>query len=169
MDRMASTASQQPAFEEQVDSLMTAARVLVALSVRTLGSVRPGVTPVQLRALALVSGATGLTMTELADALGVHPSNATRVCDRLVALRLVRRREHPDNRRMLSVELTPDGERLLGRIMTIRRRALADVLAALPDARRAQLADELGAFVAAAHASLPDSDLTALGWTTGGA
>ncbi len=168
MKAMASSGSpQRPAFEAQVDSLMTASRVLVALSVRTLGSVRPGVTPVQLRALALVSGSTGLTMTELADALGVHPSNATRVCDRLVGLGLVRRREHRDNRRMLSVELTPDGERLLAHIMTVRRHALAEILATLPGPRRAQLADELSAFVTAAHAALPDSDLTALGWAPG--
>src|SRR5690242_18754563 len=95
-----------PAFAAQVDALLSATRVLVALSVRTLGSVRPALTPLQLRALVLLSRPDGTAMGELADALGVHPSNATRVCDRLELLGLVHRRENPDDRRTLSAQLT---------------------------------------------------------------
>jgi DNA-binding MarR family transcriptional regulator len=157
-------------FEAQVDALLNASRVLVALSVRTLGAVEPRLSPVQLRALALLSATTpdgsgGATMTELADALGVHPSNATRVCDRLVGLGLVSRRENPANRRMLWVQLSRQGHRLLETIMLARRQALAELLAALPESHRERLASDLDALVAAARTALPDRDLAPLGWT----
>jgi DNA-binding MarR family transcriptional regulator len=154
-----------PALAAQVESLLAATRVLVGLSVRTLGSVSPELTPLQLRALVLLGHGDGLPMGELAGALGVHPSNATRVCDRLVRLGLVRRRENPDDRRTLAAGLTPAGERVLASLMDVRRRALAEVLGALPVDRRAGLAADLDALVAAAGAAVPDGDLAALGWS----
>jgi DNA-binding MarR family transcriptional regulator len=153
-----------PEFDAQLDSLVSATRVLVALSIRTLGSVRPVLTPVQLRVLAVLSGSDGVTMSELAAELGVHPSNATRVCDRLGTLGLVRRREKEEDRRMLAAGLTPAGADLLVEIMTVRRRALGEVLAALPEWRRSRLADDLDALLAAAGTALRNGDRSALGW-----
>jgi DNA-binding MarR family transcriptional regulator len=153
-----------PSFDAQVDALLDATRVLLALSVRTLGSIRPALTPVQLRALVVLSGPDSVTMGELADALGVHPSNATRVCDRLELLELVHRQENRADRRTLSARLTSSGENMLRTIMEARRGALAEILAAIPPERRAGLATDLRALVTAARGTLPDSDLAPLGW-----
>src|SRR5690242_17713035 len=108
------------AFDGELDSLVNASRVLVALSVRTLGTVEPPVTAVQLRTLVLLSSADGVPMGQLAEALGVHPSNVTRLCDRLARMDLVHRTEKPDDRRTLHIELTERGRRLLDRLMTQR-------------------------------------------------
>jgi DNA-binding MarR family transcriptional regulator len=163
---MGATAVGGADFDAELDSLMKAARILVALSVRTAGSADPAVTAVQLRTLVVLSGADPVTMTDLAGALGVHPSNATRLCDRLVSMDLVRRRGNAANRRVLCVELTERGRRLLDILMATRRAALAEVWAALPELRRARLAQDLDAFVRAARTTLPDADLAELGWTS---
>src|SRR3954454_11415935 len=47
-----------------------------------------------------------MSMRELADALGIDPANATAVVDDLEALKLVRRRPHPTDRRAKVVEAT---------------------------------------------------------------
>jgi DNA-binding MarR family transcriptional regulator len=163
---MAEAAVGRSALDRQLATVIKASRFLVALSVRTLGAVEPAVTPVQLRTLAILSDADAVTMGELADALGVHPSNATRLCDRLVGMQLVRRRENRDNRRMLCVELTESGHRLLAELMAARRAVLAQVLGALPETRRERLAEDLEALVHAARTAVPEGDLAALGWTS---
>ncbi|MBI3743757.1 MAG: winged helix-turn-helix transcriptional regulator [Chloroflexi bacterium] len=65
----------------------------------------------QLRILrALLSGP--VTMTGVAQVAGVARGAATGMVDRLVARNLVRRYNDPANRRVVKVELMPDGARL---------------------------------------------------------
>src|SRR6476661_5521142 len=51
-----------------------------------------------------------MSMSELAVALGIDPPNATAVVDDLEALKLVRRRPHPTDRRAKLVEATRKGK-----------------------------------------------------------
>jgi DNA-binding MarR family transcriptional regulator len=48
-------------------------------------------------------------MGHLAEALGVHQSTATRVCDRLVGKGLVERSSGHPSRREVQIDLTPQG------------------------------------------------------------
>ncbi len=78
-----------------------------------------------------------MSMSELAAALGIDPPNATVVVDDLEALKLVRRRPHPTDRRAKLVEATRKGK-------DMARRADA-ILATPPPALSALGADDLEA------------------------
>lgn len=52
------------------------------------------------------------TMSQLASLLGVRLSTMTGVVDQLEGKRLVERVDHPDDRRSLRVQLTPEGRKL---------------------------------------------------------
>ncbi|MBA2555595.1 MAG: MarR family transcriptional regulator, partial [Geodermatophilaceae bacterium] len=98
---MAIKRAADPAFDAQVDAVMAASRVLVAVSAQSMDGVDEVVSPIQMRTLVILAGRGAMRAAELAEALGVHPSNATRACDKLVAAGLLDRRENPQNRRTL--------------------------------------------------------------------
>jgi DNA-binding MarR family transcriptional regulator len=60
-----------------------------------------------------------MSMSELAEALGIDRSNATVVVDDLEAQGFVRRRPHPTDRRAKLVEATAKGKRLARRAEAI--------------------------------------------------
>ena len=78
-----------------------------------------------------------MSMSELAAALGIDPPNATAVVDDLEALKLVRRRPHPTDRRAKLVEATRKGK-------DMARRADA-ILATPPPALSTLSTDDLEA------------------------
>ncbi|UUL77530.1 MarR family transcriptional regulator [Pseudarthrobacter sp. Fe7] len=80
----------------------------------------------------------------------MHASNATRICDRLVAAGLLERREDPADRRYVRLELTRKGRELVNSVLEHRRQAIAEVVARMPAGRRPALAAALEAFAAAA-------------------
>jgi DNA-binding MarR family transcriptional regulator len=57
-------------------------------------------------------------MKDLSRALAITPRAVTALVDRLEADALVRRREHPHDRRVTVVELTPSGNRLVTTMRT---------------------------------------------------
>ena len=75
--------------------------------------------------------------------MGVHPSNATRACDRLVAAGLLDRRDNPADRRHLLLTLTDAGRELVDGVMDRRRVAIGQILQRMPPEDRAQLATVL--------------------------
>ena len=81
--------------DQVVDAVLRASRVLLAVAVRSLAAVDHDVTLPQYRALVVLASRGPQRPTGLADALGVHPSTITRLCDRLVGKRLVQRGESP--------------------------------------------------------------------------
>jgi DNA-binding MarR family transcriptional regulator len=97
--------------------------------------------------------------------MGVHPSNATRACDRLVAAGLLDRRDNPADRRHLLLALTDAGRDLVDGVMDRRRAAIGQILRRMPPEDRAQLATVLTRF-AAAGGEPEDTDLWSVGWTT---
>jgi DNA-binding MarR family transcriptional regulator len=144
---------------------MLASRVLVAISAQSIAAVEDRVTVTQLRALVVITSLEPVNLVRLAEAMGVHASNATRACDRLVALGLIDRRDNPDDRRHLTLALTSQGRRLVSRVMTVRRAAIEKALRRMPADVRGQLPLILGEFAAAAG-ELPASQLWSMGWTT---
>jgi DNA-binding MarR family transcriptional regulator len=127
----------QVADEELVDAVLRASRVLVAVAARSLAAVDHDVTLPQYRALVVLASRGPQRPSELAEALSVHPSTITRLCDRLVTKRLVRRGESAVSRREISIVLTAKGRRLVDAVTERRRAEIALVVAKVPARERA--------------------------------
>lgn len=150
---------------EQVDVVMLAARVLVAITAQSVAALAEQVTLPQLRVLVMVASGGPLNLNAVARGLGVHPSNATRACDRLVAAGLLRRSEDATDRRNLVLELTANGHQLVQMVTRHRRGAIEDILGQMSSGHRRELVTVLQAFAEAAG-EIPHSGVWALGWTT---
>lgn len=133
-----------------IDALMRASRVITAAIVRSLGSVDTAITVPQLRTLVIVGGQGPLTVTAVAEALGVNASNASRTCERLVAAGLLDRRAATDDRRRVALTLTPAGEKVVEEVMQRRREELAQVVERMAPDDQSALARALARFAAAA-------------------
>jgi DNA-binding MarR family transcriptional regulator len=116
--------------DELVDALLSVSRAMVGLAVRTLAEVDADVTLQQYRALVLLASFGPQPSAEVARRLDVAPSTVTRLCDRLVRRRLIERFQRTDDRRVVCLGLTGAGRELVGAIMTARRAAIADLVAA---------------------------------------
>ena len=140
----------QPDPTAVVDAVLRASRVLVAVAVRSLAGTDQEVTLPQYRALVVLASRGPQRPTTLADALAIHPSTVTRLCDRLVTKRLVRRRESATNRREVSITLTARGRRLVDAVTARRRIEIAEIVARVPAAERATMVHALHALGEAA-------------------
>jgi DNA-binding MarR family transcriptional regulator len=123
--------------DEVVDAVLRASRVLVSVAARSLAEVDHDVTLPQYRALVVLASRGPQRPADLAEALAVHPSTITRLCDRLVAKRLVDRSAAPANRREVSIRLTPKGRRLVDAVTVRRREEIAAIAANVPARDRA--------------------------------
>jgi DNA-binding MarR family transcriptional regulator len=123
---------------------------LVSVAARSLAAVDHEVTLPQYRALVVLASRGPQRPTELAEALDVHPSTITRLCDRLVAKRLVHRGAAPANRREVSIRLTPNGGRLVDAVTVRRRAEIATIAADIPARERATMVHALHALGQAA-------------------
>lgn len=150
----------------QADAVMRAAQVFVGVVASSVAAVEDEVTLPQLRVLVRIAIEGRLNLGQVAEALGVHSSNATRVVDRLVVAGLLDRRDDPADRRYLVLELTAKGHDLVERVMTRRRSSILEVLGRMSPTRRRTLAGALESFAEAAG-PLPDSeDAFVLGLTS---
>jgi len=88
----------------------------------------------QMEALMLLhEAAEPLTMGELAEALGMTPSSASQLIERLVRLGLVERLREEDDRRVVRVVVTTGARRKFDAMVRVRLRALGQLTAALSD------------------------------------
>ena len=133
-----------------VDAVLRASRVLVSVAARSLAAVDHDVTLPQYRALVVLASRGPQRPTALAEALAVHPSTITRLCDRLVRKRLVHRAASPTNRREVSIRLTPKGRRLVDTVTERRRTEIATIVARIPARERATMVHALHALGEAA-------------------
>jgi DNA-binding MarR family transcriptional regulator len=152
---------------DDVEAVMAAARVLVALSAQSVAAVEDRVTLPQLRVLVIVASRTAPNLGAIANGLGVHPSNATRAVDRLVSAGLLDRSDDPTDRRNLLLKLTGKGQALVDHVMDRRRTAIAAILERMPPSRRRSLVPAMRAFAEAGGENLDDAAWS-LGWTTSG-
>jgi DNA-binding MarR family transcriptional regulator len=145
------------------DAVLVASRALVGVAARSLAGTEDTVTLVQYRALVLLAARGEMNVGGLAEALDVHQSTATRLCDRLVARGLVDRVHSQQNRREVVVSLTRDGQALI-RSVTARRRAELDRIMDRLTARQRAAVDDAFILFAEAAGEAPD-DAWKLGWT----
>ncbi|KRE62192.1 hypothetical protein ASG78_03830 [Nostocoides sp. Soil756] len=149
--------------QAQVDAVMRASRVLVSVVARSIAEVEDQVTFVQLRVLVVIAGRAPLNLSEVARHLGVHPSNATRVVDKLVSAGLVERTDRPSDRRHLALTLSPAGHELVQKVMGYRRESILSIMSAMPASRRRTLASALESFAIAAGEPPEGEDAFILG------
>lgn len=138
---------------EVVDAVLAASRVFVAVASNALAGLSPEVTLPQFRALVLLDGHGAMTVAELAAALGVAPSTASRMCDRLVAKKLVRRALDRSNRRRVRLTLHAAGRELIAASTKRRKQQIARLVRTIPAEERVRLSAALGMLVAAADSS----------------
>ena len=141
--------------------MLSASRVLVAVAARSLADVAEEVTLTQYRTLVVLASRGPQNLAGLAEAVGVTPATATRMCDRLVRKDLIRRRTERDDRRQLRVALTARGRSLVDAVTGRRRQEIARIINEIPVEQQAVLVQALGRLASAAG-EVPEQD-----WTTG--
>ncbi|MGW6012955.1 MarR family winged helix-turn-helix transcriptional regulator [Streptomyces sp. NPDC055210] len=121
-----------------------------------------GITPAQSRLLrTLAHYGSPPRMADLAERLEVVPRAVTTLVDGLEASGKVRRVPDPTNRRVIRIELTEDGGRVLRELHGARREAAEDILAPLSDEQRAVLGGLLDTLVDGTSAVADGGDIAA--------
>jgi DNA-binding MarR family transcriptional regulator len=135
--------------EAMVSALLTASRLLVAVSARSLASVEESLTLPQFRMLVVLHSRGPLSLSALAAELDVQPSTAMRMIDRLIAVDMVDRGTVPNDRRTTLISLTGGGRRTVAEATERRRKEIARIVEAMPAVRRRELLKALHAFTEA--------------------
>lgn len=146
------------------DAVLLASRALVGIAARSLAGVEDEVTLPQFRVLVVIASRGDQHPGDLAVALDVHPSSATRLCDRLEARGLINRGHAPGNRREVLIGLTPKGRSLVDRVTQARRREISRIVGRIPRRDQVALVKALGAFTLAAG-EVPEPSWS-LGWAS---
>ncbi|MGW2703870.1 MarR family winged helix-turn-helix transcriptional regulator [Streptomyces sp. NPDC001340] len=149
-------------------AVLTASRLLVAVSARSLAEVEERVTLPQFRMLVVLSTRGATKLVALAELLQVAPSTAMRMVDRLIAAGLADRQTNPDNRRETLLQLTEEGRRTVEDVTVRRRAEIAEIVSRLGPTQRLALIEALNAFNKAGGEppapALDDPEPHPLGW-----
>ncbi len=156
----------QPVEEGAVDAVLTASRTLVAVATQSLGAAAEETTIAQYRALVVLASRGPQRMIDLSAALGVAPSTAGRMCDRLVRKGLIRRHRARADRRSVVVSITAAGREVVDQATQRRRELIEVILARLPRVTQRAVAEALAAFAEAAG-EIPDREWAVPGRTAG--
>lgn len=160
---MAANSTDAEDLGRQVDAVMRASRVLVGVVAHSVAEVEDLVSLPQFRVLVIIASKAPVNLGQVADGLGVHPSNATRTVDKLVTAGFVERADDPADRRYLVLNLTSAGHDVVERVMAYRRSSIAAVMTDMPQSRRRALASALASFAKAADQQLDDDEAYLLG------
>lgn len=106
----------------------------------------PGLSVAQFRILVRVGRAPDLSLTALADDLGMSASAASGLVDRLVRAGEVERTVDPDERRRIRLRLSTSGQARIARARQATHAWLSATLSALSDDELARLAAALDVF-----------------------
>jgi len=93
------------------------------------------------------------TLGKLGHSIGLSPTSVTRVVDRLERRGLVSRRRDSDDRRLVRLNLEPEGERLMGEIKVVRGSEVHLAVEAMTSDERRRLTASLRRLVELARAS----------------
>lgn len=111
-----------------VEAIDAAQLVLRGIGDHALSDLGGGITTTQLRLLDRLERLGESRLIDLADALSIAPSTATRLCDTLAERQLIVRHRRGRDRRELQIQLTDAGTRLLE---AVRRRTVGEWTQAL--------------------------------------
>ncbi len=136
---MTNIAAGEETVDAITDAMLTASRLLVSLSARSIATVEDTITIAQFRVLVVLDTRGPLNLAALAHCLDVQPSTATRMVDRLVVADMISRQPSVHSRREQVVTLTDHGRGVVGEVTTRRRTEIGTVVAAMPPAQRTGL------------------------------
>ena len=145
------------AHDELVDALLSASRAMVALAARSLADLDSEVTLPQYRALVVLASRGPQRVVDISTELGVNPSTGTRMCDRLVRKRLIRRYRSQTDRREVRLTLTAAGEHLIREVTDRRRDEFRRMVQAMPASSHQPVAEALRS-LAESIGELPEKD-----------
>ncbi len=111
-----------------------------------------GLTMTQMRLLFLLRSQQGLPAGTIAERIGVTPSTLTRVMDRLVRNRLVRRDPDGDDRRLVRHYLTETGLQAVGELERTGRMQMRRLLSRLTPEQLDRLVEGLRDLIVASYA-----------------
>ncbi len=137
--------------DEYAARLERATRGLLELNVEVLEMMERRIGLAPLRALQSLDRSGPCMVGELGDDLGLVPSTASRLSDRLAEAGLITRRPAPANRRSTLLELTDAGREILAELVSIRVRQLDVVAERMSNQDRAALVRGTAAFTNARH------------------
>lgn len=148
-------AQSDPDYPRQLE---LATRGLLALNVSALEQMEKRIGLAPLRALQALDRLGPSLVTELGDDLGLLPSTASRLSDRLADAGYLTRRVSPTNRRATLLELTDAGRGVLDELIALRVDAFGAVTRRMTAADRAALIQGTSAFTAAHRAEESRAD-----------
>jgi DNA-binding MarR family transcriptional regulator len=131
------------------DAVLTASRLLMSVSARSIAAVDESITIPQFRLLVVLHARGPVNLTAIADALAVNPSTATRMVERLVTTGLVSRQANPASQRELVVDLTDRGRSTVREVMRRRRTQIGRIVTRMTPTARRNLVRALSAFATA--------------------
>jgi DNA-binding MarR family transcriptional regulator len=135
---------------EQVEALQALTRLLTGVALRSLDVLDGAVSLAQFRMLTVLADLGRARSARVARALSLDASTVTRLADRLVNAGHVARGTDPRHRSVVTLELTPSGQQLVGKVAARRRRELSRIVDTLPPASRTQVTSVLRQLVEAA-------------------
>ena len=95
---------------------------------------------------------------ELAEKMSVRPPTITGLTNRLIKQKLIRRLADPNDRRIVRVDLTAEGRRMISQIETASRAYLARIFNQLGEAKVKELIALLDEFSAAGQSVQSESE-----------
>lgn len=128
--------------DAEVETVLSACRVLVAVSARATAATNRLGHPAQLPILLALAGTAGSSLTELAASVQAPPATVARLCATLVEAGLAAHIEHaedPANPSTTRLMLTGTGHELLTTTLNRRHQALELIMGRLPPVRRVEL------------------------------
>ncbi|PSL04566.1 MarR family transcriptional regulator [Haloactinopolyspora alba] len=137
------TSSGSPENDALVEAVVRGSRALVAITARSLAGGGDDVTLPQYRLLVVLTTRGPQRLRDLAVNLGVNPSTATRMCDRLHRKGLLTRRPVPDDRRAVELVISDDGRAMVERVLEQRRAEVGRLLTTLTPEQRVRAAEGL--------------------------
>ncbi|MFZ0667689.1 MAG: MarR family transcriptional regulator [Acidimicrobiales bacterium] len=158
-----SAPKRQSSPEEQLaEAIILAGRAMAGVAARTVKEATSDLTLPQHKTLVVLAEQGPRHLADLAQALAVSPSTATRMCDRLVRKHLITRTRDEVDRREVDLALTNAGKQLVEEVAHLRKTELRKLVGEVPKDERDRIIAALRS-VAEAAGEVPDTDWT-LGW-----
>ncbi|MDG4856681.1 CBS domain-containing protein [Streptomyces sp. T-3] len=140
----------QDELQDSASAVLTASRLLVAVSARSLAEVEDSLTLLQFRLMVVLSVNGAATTGHLADLLGIEEKVVRRLVDSLGSLGLLQPSVQPGNGTEPAVSLSPRGQDLVHDVTRRRMEAITRILESMPAAQRTALVPALRSFAKAA-------------------
>lgn len=128
--------------ESEVAAVLSACRVLVAVSTRSASMAPHRLNPAEFRLLLIIADGGLVSLGELAATAGLTLPAARRICERMAHANLIDRFDTPTNR-LMHLRLTDAGRDIVGAGAERRRQALDLMLRQLPPLRRLEFVEVL--------------------------